>query len=211
MWLIDHVIQELDTSLKERVRCIYRGTSERNNQVRIKLRLRNTETDAVLRIESTQPDFDDIIERYQPYGYVNTSRAFQTGFDWNADEVFLEIDGLSWQFLNYVDSVNIVGSKDELAFIRTLPISFTPWDELRTIFEWEHSIGIACCTLLQLMCYMLHGWKGDKFYIRTGKYGYCVEFTDVEKAKTLIAKASALGHNPLLQAAKALSLSGLER
>lgn len=211
MWVVDYVSQELKTSLKHRLRCVCRGQSERESNCLIKVRLRNTETDERLRINTHQANFDDIIAKCSPYGYVNTAKEFQTGFDWNADEIFVEIDGLSLQFLGYVDSVRQVVNKAELDFLRALPLSFTPWDELNTIFEWEHSFGICCCTVFQLICYMLHGWKDDKFYIKSGKYGYCVEFTDVEKAKTLIAKATALGINPLIKDAKALSLTGLER
>ena len=164
----------------------------------ILVQLRDSESSDVIRLLGKRDcweQFDKALAEYNPYGYVMIGEGYC---------FLVEVDTLSIQFLAYVDSVSVYNSHSNVnvqLFTWASKVMFTPYDEYRTILNGRDSGSSAtrsAFTLFQIMVFMHRGWFGDMFYFR-GANGeiFEVSFTDVSKARAMIAKAITSGYNPI--------------
>ena len=165
--------------------------------------LRNSETRELVKLssEGSYKDFERALEPYTPYGHV-PPRVFNDGTT-SFSTLFVEIDDLSVKFLDCVDKVVVLDCERgsaEFDFVEALKHWVTVWDVDGTILELCSASGDYACSLFQIMCFFEEsGWKGDRFYMR-GKQpgsGVRVEFSDVHKARAMLAKAALVGYDPL--------------
>lgn len=200
MWVVTTVVSEREGG-KDHQRSLYRSLYAVGGREPVGVVLRNTETyERVYLSSRTTQMFDKVIAGYKPYGWITSETAGIFNFPSEGDELFVEIDDLSLQFLDYIDSVEYMSDDadaDVCDLINRIPTVFIPWDSFSTILEWTYSYGTMACTLFQVICYLPSGWHKDEYLIRVGVRGFRVSFKDIARARALVAKAVSLGYNPL--------------
>lgn len=204
MWYIERLSsfgKDLNAVAREEMCIYYDAAFRRDNDAYVVLR--NSETRQIVRLKAeagTLLDFEYDLERYNPYGYFRK----QAGAC-----MLVAIDVYSMQFLEYVDKVESkFAIRDTVIqpLVWSYRLSFWYWDRERTVLNINSRFDTTfyALTLFQVICFMKRGWVGDKFYLRDTDECICeVSFTDVHKARALIAKAVTHGYDP---AGKLLSI-----
>lgn len=203
MWYIEKLqIKDIASVPKERTSIIQNRYSNSMNFVLV--RIRNSETNEFVDLSSEggYDSFEQAMLRYSPYGYIPpcTFKDGSVGFS----TLYVVTDSMSVKFLDCVSRVSVLDSDagcSLISYIDALKHWVTVWGADGTILELCSSAGDYACTLFQMLCFFEEsGWKDDKFYMRT-RYagsGVCVEFSDVHKARSMLAKAAYIGYDPLV-------------
>ena len=198
MWYIEKICslsKEPHAVAKEELCVYYDALFRRENDIYVVLR--NSKTGRIARLTGEAGkllDFDMDLDKYNPYGYFRK----QAG-----SCMLVVIDELSMQFLEYVDKVESkFAIRDGVIqpLVWSYRLSFWYWDRERTVLNINsrYDTTFYALTLFQVICYMNRGWVGDKFYLRDTDECICeVSFSDIHKARALIAKAAAMGYDPV--------------
>lgn len=165
---------------------------------RLTVRLKNTENreELVLSDKGGWRGFVKDLELYKPYGWC------PGGYD-VGDCMLCVIDMPSLEFLDCIDSVCVVSTdsdEDFKAFCMSLRPGFSFWDEWRTIIDCSSAFVQMAFPLFQAVCYLKSGWIDDKFYLRGRTDAIsCIKFSNLHKAKAMLAKAAVKGYNPMAE------------
>lgn len=177
-----------------------------------RLLLEDTETGEVTKFET--PHFTALIEfasKYSPYGFaVVESKHYAE----RRIAYFVEIDKLSLEFLDYVDSVERVvvigGTNKQLDAIMCNPDFFyDSIDNQNSLFTSMGRGWLGLCTLFRAVHCFKVGFLGDNFYLpcagdcySSSKFSYKVyrvNFSDVQAAKRFLSKAFMMYNNPIFE------------
>ena len=201
MWYIEKVwyVDEPNSRLS-RQHIFYEKPRQRNRGVAVQLK--DTVTGDVAELSSwhSWDNFAEALRICNPYGFVPGELLDGSKVD---AVLLVVVDELSVRFLDYIASVKSVGAEDFdiFAHVELLQQQVTVWSNSGTIVEWV--AGQYICSLFQMICFIPAGWRGNKFYLRTGPQnngvGICVEFKDIQKARALVAKAACVGYNPVAE------------
>lgn len=165
---------------------------------RLVVDIRNTEFKQEISLVAKRgsDNFIRDMQMYKPYGWC------PGGYD-PGDCMLCVIDRPSMEFLDCIESVRVVDkdiSEDFKAFCMSLRPGFSFWDEWKTIVDCSSAFIQMAFPLFQAVCFLKKGWRGDKFYLR-GRTDLisCIEFSDLHKAKAMLAKAAVKGYNPMIE------------
>ena len=200
MWYVEKLFRTTRTRDGEDVvrdePCIYCIPSVRK-VCSISLVLRNTETDDVVRLRGEHGAWlklEKTLMQYKPYGF----ESMQIGI-----YMLIKVDERALKFLDFVESVDFYRHCEDKA-VRGLVWSFQQefWflDNLGSFVACDDRYADSkyAFTLFDVLVYLKRGWLGDKFYMRcTNSSTCCVSFSDVGKARAMLAKAAVTGYNPL--------------
>ena len=174
----------------------YNKSTATRGILQVTLRDMQTGCCEVLSTYSSVSAFEKAIRKSDPYGYVRMKR-------FGNDFLLVKSDKLSFQFLQYVESVTPIEfpTLDRRVSER---LSCHFYDSVGSFVEWWYTDEQYVCPLFQMLCLLRNGWYEGKFYFRNNelrghkvKSGMCVTFTDAHKARAMIAKALATGYNPM--------------
>lgn len=216
MWYVSEMhITTIDGKSYEKGCLLFSDVQKR--KAALNLTLRNTESRETVYLTNHTPDkLCAQLDEYGPYGIVAVKIANDKAVpDRNSqpstaeDILFVKVDDLSIQCLDYVDSIGPLRGSDVLKRIkmRQWKPSFHFWDRNNTLVEFDKTNAKCVCTLLQLLCFLKEGWKDDKFYFGARGTGFCIKFNDVGSARALVDRAIAGGYNPMQDYAKQLMSS----
>lgn len=174
----------------------------------INLKLRDMDTGRVEELSTYDCSvkvFERLLRRRNPWGYL-VPPPFSSSF------LLVTVDKLSFQFLQYVEIVKPIEFSLDDTWWKSL-VSCHFYDRLGQFVEWWHTDETCICPMFQMMCLLSDGWHGDKYYFKNNELrgrkfnsGMCVTFNDSHKARTLIAKARAMGYNPMGKLGESLGI-----
>lgn len=154
--------------------------------------------------------FLDLMEKYNPYGYVDVSSKGETF------SPAVLVNKQSLDFLALVNHVNLVevtlGRHPELDNLReNCKVSSIAVDDMCTLFDMAYRGESWWCTLFNMCHFARDGFYGDSFFmphydtsgprLKSTKYKmYKVDFLNPREAQRFLTRAATLYKNPIAEA-----------